>query len=272
MKDLAFVGRKYLGGVKMRGVEVAQKMGVPFIDNKKLDPWGKKFDTIILVKYWINDQKWLQTLRNRCHTLIYDPLDSWTQTRPHYKATAFWKWTQKILKWDRIVATSGSCVASMIECNKPIHMGLHHADSRIKNDWYDPKGPIVYAGGLRFIASELDNIKPICKKLNRILIVAGGKDCWQSLQGASLVLHPRFSPEDTDLNKHCKPQVKLENSIAAGIPIVATWHPCVFTCRHNVQNMDPKNDFGIAEALECGPYLENPFTIDHYIEEIRKWK
>lgn len=218
---VAFVGRPKLGGVKMRGVAVARELGVPFIDSREIRA-SDRWDALVLVKYW---DEHAATLRAACERLIFDPLDCWMQTKPYANPEAFWNWTWKQLRFDAIIGTSPACIETMEATPKrrfSVHLAPHHADPRVGPDWYDPNGPIVYAGGRQYIEAAL----PKLEKLPRMRFDFE-KDAWKSLRGASLMLHVRLHPHDTPLNRHCKPQVKLENAAAAGLPILATDDPCV---------------------------------------------
>ena len=54
--------------------------------------------------------------------------------------------------------------------------------------------------------------------IGRRLVVARN---YGALQGASLALALRLPPYDTRLYRSCKPQIKLANAAAAGLPVVA---------------------------------------------------
>jgi len=269
---IAFTG-KNIGGVRMRGVDVAERLGVPFININKLK-LSDRFNTLVLVKYW--DDPLL--LRRCCDQLIFDPLDCWSSTKPNAKPCDFWQWTRKLLQFDEIIATSPACLESMacLPESKVIgHMLPHHADLRVGPDWHNPNGPVVYAGGRRFISSALPQIESACKQLGRNLLLDHGRNCWRRLQGASLCLHLRLPPEDTLLNQYCKPQVKLENTAAAGLPILATCDPCV-TWRKNLTcawrdavtngiNWETWIEFALAQEP-----LMNPVTLEQHADNMAK--
>lgn len=222
---IAFTGRPKLGGVKMRGRSVAEAMGVPFVPLKDVrihDNW----DVLIVVKYYdLHAVK----LRQAAKRLIFDPLDCWMQGRAEWDPVAFWRECYAKLQFDAIIATSPACDAVMQEALPvPVHLALHHADPRIKPDWFDPSGPVVYCGGRPYLGSRETDIRRRVERHGREFRVFDGNDAWQGLQGASLSLNVRYAPHDTPLNQECKPQVKLENANAAGVPTASVRHPCVY--------------------------------------------
>lgn len=271
MTNIAFTGRRALGGVKMRGVAVADKLGVPFVDLSEL---SGRYDTLVLVKYWTHgrDHDYSKVLRRSCERLIFDPLDVFSSTKPLAEPSEFWRWCWKRLQFNDLIATSPACADSMVSgvpslMPEPVqfHLLPHHADPRIGPDWYNPRGPVVYAGGLRFIQSALVEIQAACDRLGRRLLLDYNKDCWRRLQGAALALHLRLPPEDTPLNRYCKPQVKLENAAAAGLPCLATADPCVMSLDIPHIVAASGDFFGdIRWSLENAAPLTNPVTLDHH--------
>lgn len=278
---VAFTGRKALGGVRMRAVSVAKRLGVPFVDLSELEG---RYDCLIVVKYW--DGKggdYAKTIRKSCDRLIYDPLDVFSQKKPDADPSKFWHWTWHQLHFDDLIGTSPACVETMtgvneipqVECK--IHLAPHHADPRIGPNWYNPNGPIVYAGGLRFIESALPQIQQACNALGRRLLVDYNKDCWRRLEGAALALHLRLPPHDTRLNKLCKPQVKLENAAAANLPCLATPHPCVMSLEKpgvNYTFRDAASNginwkMWLDHSLKSEP-LANPVTLEQHVERMRE--
>ena len=221
---VAFVGRSGLGGVQMRGRAVARQLGVPFVDLRDISR-SPRFDVIVLVKYWGTVAK---TIRSKCNTLVFDPLDCFTQLGPNDTPESFWKRTRQIANWDHILATSPACRETMKSAG-PTFLVPHHADPCINADWHNPRGPVVYCGGERFITSRRNAIAETCKAMGRQLVLDFNRTAHLSLEGAALSLHPRFAPQDTPLNVYCKPQVKLENANAAGVPTLATADECVLT-------------------------------------------
>lgn len=246
---LTFIGRSGLGGVQMRGVDVARVLGAAFYDWKRVP--SHAFDTVIVVKYW--DAETLASLHQRCQRLILDPLDVWTQTRPHDEPEAFWRWCQSETRCDAMIATSPAMQESMNAAGVKSILIPHHADPRIEPDWYDAAGPVVYAGGLRFLGDARPRIEAACKRLNRRFVAADDRSCWQSLRGAGLALSVRLGEERTPLNVQCKPAVKIANAAAAGVPVLCTDDPAI-TSLCDVPTIDGDDwETAIALALESGP-------------------
>lgn len=263
---VAFVGKRGLGGVVMRGQSVAKKMGVEFLDVSEF-PTKRAYDCIVLVKYWLGKAS---AIRKSCDRLIFDPLDCWMSTKPRAVPDRFWKWCMNELSFDDIIATSKACAVTMDKVGATIHLLPHHCDGRVTADFYDPLGPVVYSGGLQFVRPEVNNIRDACAHLGKKFVIRSGRGCQEALEGASLCLHLRLWPEDTMLNKWCKPQVKLENAKAAGLPMLATRHPCVSSsvCEGVVWSQN-YSDWAerVAAALEA-PRLKDPMTLDRHVSVI----
>jgi hypothetical protein len=254
MIDLAFAGQRSLGGVQMRGVAVAEALRVPFFDLSQLRKAGR-IRTLILVKA---HGKHAATIRQACERLIYDPLDAWYLAgREHDLPEVFWRWTHEQLWFDDIIATSPACAETMTDGlpGIPVHLAPHHADPTIKPG-YDPDGPVVYSGAKRYLGSELPAIKAACKRLGKRLVLESGKGAPKKLVGASLVLHVRMPPHDTPLNRWCKPQVKLENAAAAGIPVLASDHPSVTSLRPEVTCHRDDWHTSLLSALDAAPLTD----------------
>lgn len=258
---IAFTGRPKLGGVQMRGIQTAEAMGVPFVPINEIRA-SDRWDVLVVVKYWAGYE---QTLRAAAARLIFDPLDLFESSKPSAAPHEFWQWQQRHLRFSDILATSPACFATMeaaVSADQ-IHLTPHHADPRIKNNitlsgcgWYDPRGPVVYCGGLRYIESALPDLQRACGALNRLLVVNTDRDAWKGLRGAALSLHLRMPPFDTPLNRHCKPQVKLENAAAAGVPILCSPDPCVLSLRPDVPTWDGGRETlrdTLAAAIESPP-------------------
>lgn len=268
---IAFVGVKGLGGVVMRGQQPAYELGVPCLGLHELKEHGK-FDVLILVKY---HREYGSLIRKRCNRLIYDPLDCWSSLKHwrHADPVEFWKWTRRELGYDEIIATSPACATVMQEALPmvKVHMLPHHADRMVGPHWHDPDGPIVYAGGQRFLGDQMLAIEAGCRANLRELIVDIGRACEKSLKGSALCLHPRLAPEDSPLNRWCKPQIKLENCAAAGLPILATKHPCIYSLRPDLCWIDDGQPWekNIRRALDSPPLAE-PVTLGQHVESLRK--
>lgn len=213
---IAVTGNPKLGGVQMRGESLANACGWDFIPLHKLKP-SDQFDLLILVKYW-KDATLLRAIARR---LVWDCLDSWEGLdQGHQHPQDFFRWARKRLAFDELISTSPRCQREM-QNGLPgvkVHLLPHHADPRIQGDWYWPGGPAVYAGAERFIL-EKPMANACWDHLQRPFVVNYSRDCWESLRGASYAVIGRCGATNHLLNDLCKPQVKLENALAAGLPI-----------------------------------------------------
>lgn len=263
MKRIAFVGKRSLGGVQMRGRDVAQRLGVPFYDLR--EPLGDaRWDVLIVVKYW-DDQ--IPRLRTACDVLLLDPLDCWTQTKPDAEPVDFWKWVKRQTGCDGMIATSPAAETAMNRAGVTTIHSPHHADPRIDGDWYNPRGPVVYLGGERFLSSQGPSIAQACNRLGRRFVTRYDRDCWQSLRGAALSLCVRFGAERTSINTVCKPAVKVANAAAAGVPVLCTEDPAIMSLC-DVPTHDEDWEESIAEALTWGP-PRYPHAIENHVELLR---
>ena len=267
MQEVAFTGMPNMGGVQMRGVAVARALGAPFYDLRDLSRIDK-VGTLILVKY---HTRHAGLIRQKCDRLIYDPLDAWPRTRYHdAHPSAFWRWTQQELNVDEIIATSPACAETMLEAlpSVPVHLAPHHADPAI-TPGYNATGHVVYTGAVRYISAEKRAIHASCRMLGRKLVIEAAKYTPTKLQGAGLMLHIRLKPHDTHLNRYCKPQIKLENAAAAGLPVVASDHPCTLSLRPEVIRHAGDWEQSIRNGLAAEP-LRNPVTLKEHVERLRK--
>lgn len=260
--NAAIIGRSGLGGVVMRGIDVAQRLGIPFFDSRMLPPG--RYGTLIIVKYWPDN---IAEIRSRCDRMILDPLDCWCQTHPEMKPGQFWRWCKEQTRCDAMVSTSPAVSEMMQSAGISTMYAPHHADQRIGRDWYNPDGPVVYAGGGRYLGSEAKAIEQACKDIGRGFVLRQDSECWQALQGAALVLSCRFGPERTPLNIWCKPGVKIANAARAGIPVLATRDPAIYTlCETEIVTGDWIGD--ITAALASKP-PDVPHSIDDYVAVLK---
>jgi len=165
----------------MRGRDVAERLGVPFFDLR--DDFGpERWDAIILVKYFRKEAK---RVRAACDLLIHDALDVFTQTKPLADPVDFWRWCQRQTGADMLVATSPACERLMQDAGATTLYAPHHADLRISRDWYSESGPVVYAGGERFLGDQHEAIMRACKRRGREFVTRFCREGWLALQGAS---------------------------------------------------------------------------------------
>jgi hypothetical protein len=215
-----------------------------------------------------------RTLRGRCRRLIFDPLDSFYSARRGGDAVQYWKSLHDELRFDDIIATSPACQELMrraLPAEVNVHLVPHQCDQRIDERWRDPAGPVVYAGLKSFVASGLGRIEDACRLIGKRFVLAS--DCTQ-LRGASLVLSLRLPPWDDELNRHCKPQIKLENAAAAGLPAVSTDCPAARSRFPRIPVVP--TDFTaiqLADAMRtalAGPGLSRPFRDVDFLEAMRQ--
>ncbi len=257
----------------MRGMAVAEELGIEFIDVRKLKP-TQKFDVLILIKYWhetVQGRVRTNLARQCCDRLIYDALDPWSSWKEYDSLIPkrFWSWVQHHLNPDDLIATSPACAKTMRKTPARIHMLPHHADPHIESGWHNLNGPVVYAGGDRFIRNQLPQIESACRKIGKAFVMDTTNSGWQALRGASLCLHPRLPPHDLPLNRYCKPQIKSENAAAAGLPMLATDDPCVTSLRPGVVTWKPGDDWAerMQAAIEAGP-VQSPVSLKDYAKGI----
>jgi len=211
---------------RARGEGLAETQGWVVLDCRK--PIPGKFDTIWVVKRRVGHSL-PENLRASCDRLILDPLDYWaspTSADPYRCWRSFWD----ELPFDDLIATSPASQIVMREGlpeTVSVHLLPHQCDPRIRREWYDPDGPIVYAGSRCFVS-----------RVQKVLIEAGrilGREvrldfrqhhAWRSLEGAALQICLRFPPHNGAWNRLHRPQIKLENSAAAGIPVIYNGHEC----------------------------------------------
>lgn len=265
---IAFAGRAGLGGFLMRGESVAKVLGADIIP-LPTQRISKHYDVIVLVKYAVGCET---LLRNACDRFIFDGLDGWSD-KPNATPEDLWRWRYKHLKFDDILATSPACLETMATSvpEARCHLLPHHADAKIDSSWYDPQGPVVYAGGQHYAARYLGDIERACRHVGRKFVGNFGRRPVDSLRGAALQLHPRFPPTDTPLNRLCKPQIKIANAAAAGCPILATAHPCVTSLDSGGCLIDHHDNWErlLMRALESSPPVLQS-TLQEHAQKLRK--
>jgi len=270
---IAVLGWPGFGAVQMRGMTLCRQFGWEFIDSQSAFSQRAKWDTIIAIKRHFPNE-----IRRQCRRLIYDPVDCWApldQSIP----SVYWKERHKELCYDEILATSPSCLQVMKEgtpSDVKVHLVKHHCDPRISKGWHNPDGPVVYAGDPVYISSILDKLNSACNLLGRELITCHGKAAWNSIRGASVALAIRAEPFNTLLNRYCKPQVKIENAAAAGVPVLSTNDPCSISSRNGFVTLDPQDCFNetllanhLNTAIHSNP-LRAPITLQDYLCAMEK--
>lgn len=261
--DAVVVGDPRFGGVQMRGRALAKHLGILLLTPPAALAMPHT-GTIIAIKCGAA----ASALRQKCDRLIYDPLDDFADLQKDVAPTEYWRTKHRELAFDDILATSPACYETMRAALPPgcrVHLVPHPCDRRINESWRDADGPVVYAGMSCFIDSGLGRIKEACRMLGKEFV--SGSTC-DVLRGASLALALRLPPYNTALNRSCKPQIKLENAAAAGLPVVAT--DCPATLLHPRAVTVPV-DFTAKELADAmrralaGPPLVKPFRESQFL-------
>ncbi|HUG69925.1 MAG TPA: glycosyltransferase domain-containing protein [Pirellulaceae bacterium] len=262
--EIAIVGVPSYGGVKMRGNVLSRYLSCKLITPRQVQGMGRR-DSIVAVKNGFCTT----TIRHKCDRLIYDPLDDFCSSRMHGSPMEYWRSRFRELTFDEIIATSPACHDVMREAlpaGVQVHLVPHQCDPKINASWADTEGPIVYAGLRSYIKTGLDRIKQACRMVGRDFVM--GETC-DVLRGASLVLALRLPPYDTELNRHCKPQIKIANAHAAGLPVVSTDCPSTTSLCPGIQTVAV--DFSAAELADAmqrafaSPKLSNPPCTEDYL-------
>jgi hypothetical protein len=271
----AVIGPTSWGSFGMRGNPLVERFGFDRYNSRaKIDPAGRRYETIIAVKCDIPP-----VLRRVSKRLIFDPLDKWfVSNRESDKSPAQWLADEFVRNrfTDLIAATIPLKDAARRGLPKSVrvHLVPHQADSRIGLDWYDPDGPVVYCGMSKFIEPALPAVRAACERLGRPFVFDTDHHAWKSLKGASLVLAPRVGLRSR-MNLQCKPAVKIANSAQAGIPVLATDDPAITSLYSDVRTapaadwLEPKKLADLIEAAlgDSAPTLQTPF--DRWLERMK---
>tara|TARA_R110002051_G_scaffold228982_3_gene291039 strand:- start:120 stop:911 length:792 start_codon:yes stop_codon:yes gene_type:complete len=219
----------------MRGDPIAQRFAWDRYNSRgKVDPGGRVYDNCLAIKCDVPP-----IIRRTAGRIFFDPLDKWFANRTEgAKTPAQWLADEHNRNrfTDLIAATVPMAEAAKRGLPKSVrvHLVPHHADPRVGLDWYDPAGPIVYAGMSKFIEPALETVRRACKLVGREFSYVTKHHAWEGLKGASLVLAPRVGLR-TRLNLNCKPTVKIANAAQAGIPVLATDDPAVMSLYNEVR-------------------------------------
>lgn len=263
-EEFAVVGDDVFGGVRMRGRTLSEHLGCKIMAAAEI-PASTRYKTIVAIKRCSNPLE----IRRKCDRLVYDPLDVFFNAPPNIDPIEYWRAKHRQLHFDEIIATSPACFEAMraaLPEKVLVHFVPHACDPKIHEGWWNPSGPIVYSGLSRFIESGLDKIETACRMVGKPLIV--GRNC-EVLKGASLALALRLPPYNTELNRRCKPQIKVENALAAGLPIVSTDCPASVSLHPNIQTVPV--EFSAPElaramhAAMAGRQLQKPYTNAQYL-------
>ncbi|MCK5604196.1 hypothetical protein KAR91_20075 [Candidatus Pacearchaeota archaeon] len=228
---------------------------------------GGPYDVGYLIKFRSRPRSWPNNLRDICDKLVWDHLDCWASPARQRIYDCF-RETNKILKADVIIATSPAgldvLVKNFFDIQPPrIIILKHQSDERISPDWYDPEGPIVYGGTIRFLGEHVESLRNACEILGRELRINSSQHHgWKVLEGASLQLGLKFPPHNTEWNQHCRPTVKIANSVASSVPIIVNGWPSETSLLNDTPTLTPADMklgiLHIAEKLRIGLDSESP--------------
>lgn len=267
--EFAVVGDQRFGGVRMRGRSLSKQLQGKLYTPLQVQDLAHH-STIVAIKNIVSPK----LIRQKCDRLIYDPLDDFFTLRINVDPVKYWRSRYQELRFDEIIASSPACYDVMraaLPNEVIVHLVPHQCDARIDKSWRNPNGPVAYAGLKRFIEPGLDRIETACRMVGKQFNM--GKTC-DVLKGASLAIALRLPPHDTALNRRCKPQIKIENAIAAGMPIVSTDCPAAVSLHPEIQTVP--TDFSAATLADAmctalsGPQQTEPYTDARYLEAMSR--
>jgi len=272
--DGIIIGPINYGSYRMRGRPLVDEFGFCEID-RRAEIEGD-YDLAIVVKHPVSAK-----VRRKCERVIWCPLDMWFSNREESQLHPG-QWIERKFKAgpfdDLIVETIAlkKAAESVLPDSVRVHLVPHHADPRVLPDWYDPKGPIVYAGARHFVPEASKNvIREAAAKIKRSVKFDHNHHAWKALKGASLVLYPRLGIR-TRMNLQCKPCVKVANAAQAGIPVLATDEPAIGDLYPDIRSGTPK-EWGAVDRLAemmISALADDPsivrFPFDRWIVRMRE--
>ena len=179
--------------------------------------------------YHIKSLPDLAFVRRVSEVLIWDPLDCWSQHFQDITAEKFWRKMFDKYKFDAIVASSWSCFLRMraaLDGTRAQVVILPHASDPRLTSSFSPDGPVVYCGSARYVQGYEASLEAAAKQAGKKLELYTQKSQFRdALRGVSAALSLRLN-ERSLLNKHCKPQIKIENAVVAGVPVISLDDPC----------------------------------------------
>lgn len=269
---IGVMGPRGYGSWRIRGAPLAKANGWDVLDVSR--PVPRHYDVIWLVKRRLG-RPLPENLRKRCDRLILDPLDFWASPS-RVDPERCWRQLHAQIPFDDIVATSPACETVMRQglAAQPVrvHFLPHQCDARIRNSWRDENGPVVYSGSAGYIRPIENLIRYACRELGREYRPDYSQHhSWRNLQGASLVLAFRVGRHDCPFTRHCKPQIKIENAAAAGIPVLCEGHPCQTSLHPDVCVQDNPDTpaAAIAQAIAADPPADC-YRPQQFFEEARQ--
>lgn len=248
------------GSYRLRGRPVVERCGLEEGNTRARVRLERTYDVALVVKADIPE-----VVRQKAKRVIWEPLDIWFDRRREAEMNAAeWLRAKHLqFKFDEIIVSTIPMEIAAREVLRGygvrVHLVPHHADPRVGLDWYDPNGPIVYAGHSYFIKGFEKSIERAAARIGRQCKLATRTHSWKALEGAALVLAPRLASRHP-MNLTCKPVIKLANASQAGIPALATPDTAtatlffdVSTLRYDRWNDEKELSEAMAAALRSKP-------------------
>lgn len=218
---------------ELRGRPLANHLGWPTQNGRGKVQLEHHADVAVVVKTDVP-----RCLFERCTRVIWDPMDVFTSDSRSLRSdpAEYWATKYRQAPFGEIIGTSPA-VCDTMRAGLPgvrVYMVPHAPDRRVQSGWHDPGGPIVYAGLSCFVESIRPTVDAAAAKIGRNVRWDHSSESWKSLQGAALGLCPRVPPHDLHFNRIGKPQIKVANASAAGVPVLCTDDPGITSVWHDV--------------------------------------
>jgi glycosyltransferase involved in cell wall biosynthesis len=270
------IGPHSWGSYQVRGRPVAHHLGWKELNTRakiRLDS-DEKFDVCLAVKSIAPP-----VVREQSKRMIFDPMDIWFDNRKEHAKTPAKFLADRFANFpfdELILATIPMKEGAKrgVPASVRTHLVPHHAEPRVGLDWFDPDGPIVYAGSRGFVSPAVSALTTAAKSIGREIVFDYDHHAWKSLKGASLVLAPRVGSAYR-LNREGKPTIKIANASQAGIPCLATNCPAITSLFPDVRTA-PASDWIDAKAI--GGHLRKAlddeasaikFTFEQWLQRMR---
>ena len=203
---IAVIGPKGFASFRIRGQPLAAVHDWACLDVRK--QIKGHYDVIWLVK---RNNRNYKHVRSHCDKLVCDPLDFWHWPNRVDPVTC-WRTIFDVMPFDAIISTSPACRNAMKEglagTGVPVHMLPHQCDHRVKPEWYNPDGPIVYAGIRAYVKAYEVTLTTACEMIGRKYHGVYSEHHGQlGLDGASLVIALRSNryKRHSQVTRHCMP-------------------------------------------------------------------
>lgn len=204
-----------MGSYRIRGKLLCKRFGYrDLAGGNSLD----QFSTCIIIKALPNEIP-------KAYRYLIDPLDVFIGYRR--EPVNFWISHIRHIEYKlgpgvEWVATSESVAQSMrVATRRPIHIIPHWPDPNVNAVEFNPHGPLYYHGQRTFLPEG-------CMLWNAIQDATGCQieaapfQNWKPCTGVLSIRHPYRR-----INSECKPQIKLANALAAGLPCLCSDLPAV---------------------------------------------